>query len=1535
MKKHVFSYILLLIVSLMHSQVTKKVLIKSSLGNYETNGTIGSNGTIGPIGDGVYTWWYMDRDGDGYGGYIKNSYGDVKPIGCVSNNLDCNDNDARITPYTFWYLDSDKDGFGTPSNIKRQCADPNIANGVQYVLNSEDCNDGSALLKPTTVWYLDSDKDGFGTPSTFLTQCEDPSIVNGVQYVLNSTDCNDGDAPLNPNTIWYLDSDRDGFGTSTSTLTQCIQPINYVRNASDCNDGDASLTPNTIWYLDSDHDGFGSSATTLAQCTQPTNYVRNASDCNDIAATINPNTKWYPDTDADGQGEPSSFLQQCANPGGNYVLNNTDLCPTVRGSGTDCESIKAPSLDQNYIITATYKKPTTSVFVNPDPSKAQVNITYFDGLGRPIQQIANQQSNSGKDIITHIGYDDFGRQAIDYLPFASTATNMGYDTNALTNTLSYYKKAIYDNTDNPFSHKKLESSPLNRVLKQAAPGTDWAMDAGHEIKLNYQTNTGTEVKLYKATATWNTGLGLYDIAFSDNGNYGANQLYKTITYDENSAASPIESLGSTVEFKNKEGQVILKRTYELGAKHDTYYVYDSYGNLTYVLPPLVTNPTAQLDGLCYQYKYDNRNRLVEKKLPGKQWEFIVYDKLDRPVATGPVFSPFKGDTAVGWLITKYDVFGRPVYTGWYNYVSNTSTRNSLQYTQNNAAVLFETKQASGTIDGIPAFYTNTVAPTSFKLLTVNYYDNYVFPKVPVIPTMVQGQNVLINTKTLATGSWVRIMTTSSESLGETTAIFYDLKARPINSAVINYLGGYTNTDSKLDSFSGQLQYTITRHKRTTASAELIIKEDFTYSPQGRLLTHTHQINGGAIQLLAANTYDELGQLMSKKVGNTFAAPLQKVDYSYNIRGWLTAINNVDNLIQGTDPKDMFTYKLNYNATTTAIGGVTALYNGNIAETYWRTSEDNVLRSYGYTYDKLNRLNYATYQRNRMTTHAYDENVTYDKNGNIITMNRYGDIDPEIQPFKMDDLVYTYKQDSNQLEKVTEGFAGNKSSGFKDGINTGIDYTYDSNGNLITDQNKGITSISYNHLNLPQEIIFNGNNETKITYIYNALGVKVEKIVNFVGSFPGGTGPRGLMDNIGYLNGFQYKNGVLQFFPHSEGYVKPENGFTYVFNYCDHLGNVRLGYSENKTTHALSRIDSNGFYPFGLQHSGYNVYNGGVYTTSNTVTSTSKLATTKGVTGAAGSSGPQLPPPGPSPTLSIGTDYPLRYQYRFGAKEYQDELGFNSYDFGARNYDPALGRWMNIDPMAEKYFGATPYNYVLNSPVNSIDPDGMDVYLLTESGRSILALKEKGKNTDTMYAVNNSSITDISSSSGTKETTSIFDMKDTNGDGQFSKEDGVTVKSGLIGQLGKASNKGDGSYLSTSEYSKENENNYLSLFKYISDNSLQSEFSLQFFKDGGKDKIQLGTYYENMVSPGANNITKSYHNHSDTDLIDERMSMGDNGRGRPNYAHGENDFNLSNSAQVSYSKYVYFGKSHRLYEVTKDNINYIKKINNSNELKTKK
>ncbi len=939
----------------------------------------------------------------------------------------------------------------------------------------------------------------------------------------------------------------------------------------------------------------------------------------------------------------------------------------------------AQTISENYIKNTTYKIPTATSITSPTITQANQNVTYFDGLGRPIQHIAHQQSGTGKDIVTPIEYDGFGRQTKDYLPYIpNAAASLDYKASALTEVFNFPQYL----GQNPFSEKQLEASPLNRVLKQAAPGTDWALNSGHEVKFEYQTNTTADaVKLFTVTANWDVFKGLYDIPTSlTPADYVQFQLYKTITKDENWVSG---NNNTTEEFKNKEGQVVLKRTYDNSIPHDNYYVYDQYGNLTFVIPPLVNATTTIsntiLEDLCYQYKYDYRNRLVEKKLPGKQWEFIIYDKLDRVVATGPAFSPFTDSTlgAVGWMITKYDAFSRPVYTGWYTATVDTTTRLSLQNDQNYLTTAnYETKSSSVTIDNIAAFYTNTIAPTSFKLLTVNYYDDYAFPTIPTIPTDVEGQNVLTTTKSLATGSWVRALTTTTATAGETIVTFYDSKARPIRNYITNYLGGYTYTDTNLD-FAGVPQYTTTYHKRLASNVELKTTEVFTYSPQGLLLTHTNQVNALPVQLLAENSYDELGQIISENVGNTIAAPLQKINYSYNIRGWLTGINNdlTNNLVLNTSENDLFAFKINYNTVENCINYTgTAVYNGNISETYWRSASDNTQRKYGYKYDNLNRLRESIYQKPGLTaaqtqvTNAYDENISYDKNGNITTLNRKGNGDPQIGATLIDDLTYVYRSNnSNQLLKVTDGPNGNDAQGFIDANKTD-DYTYDANGNLRTDANKGITEIIYNHLNLPTKITF-GTKGT-ISYLYTANGEKMQKTVVVLPKAPSTITATTKTD---YLTGFQYNTSissgpgikvrppvtVLQFFPTAEGYFDfIKNG--YVYNYTDHLGNVRLSYEKDATTGLLKILEESNYYPFGLKHSGYNSNN-----------------------------------------LQAG------YKYKFQGQERQDELGLNWDSFKWRNYDPAIGRFMTVDPLAEKYSKWTSYAFAGNQVVHSNELEGLE------------------------------------------------------------------------------------------------------------------------------------------------------------------------------------------------------------------------------------
>ena len=143
----------------------------------------------------------------------------------------------------------------------------------------------------------------------------------------------------------------------------------------------------------------------------------------------------------------------------------------------------------------------------------------------------------------------------------------------------------------------------------------------------------------------------------------------------------------------------------------------------------------------------------------------------------------------------------------------------------------------------------------------------------------------------------------------------------------------------------------------------------------------------------------------------------------------------------------------------------------------------------YTYDALNRITSATDDTNNYSLSS----VTYDKNGNIMSLQRRGHLNSTATSFGvMDNLVYTYDS-GNKLKKVLDN--GNDTYGFKDRANVATEYTYDQNGNMKTDANKGITSISYNYLNMPTEIKFNNSNTKKINYIYAADSIKVRKIVN--------------------------------------------------------------------------------------------------------------------------------------------------------------------------------------------------------------------------------------------------------------------------------------------------------------------------------------------------------------------------------------------------------------------------------------------------------
>jgi RHS repeat-associated protein len=345
---------------------------------------------------------------------------------------------------------------------------------------------------------------------------------------------------------------------------------------------------------------------------------------------------------------------------------------------------------------------------------------------------------------------------------------------------------------------------------------------------------------------------------------------------------------------------------------------------------------------------------------------------------------------------------------------------------------------------------------------------------------------------------------------------------------------------------------------------------FTYDHAGRLMNTWHSIDNQPEVLLSASEYNEVGQLVTKKLhssdnGSTFK---QQVDYRYNIRGWLEKINDP----QATTTTDFFSMELKYNNPSADKGGV-AQYNGNISEIIWK-NVDADKQSYGYYYDAMSRMKEAKYYNTSTPslTGMFNEKIGtptgndpgYDLNGNIMKLSRYGKKDDTTDPYGlMDNLNYTYT--GNQLTRVDDAIARNTAEeGFKEATQSTSesDYGYDANGNLIKDLNKGILSIEYNHLNLPARV--KKSNTEYIVYTYDATGRKLRQQVF-------GTESK----TTDYIGSVVYEDSKLQFINHSEGRVLvTDSGQEYQYHLKDHLGNVRLTFTTKASTeNALATLES--------------------------------------------------------------------------------------------------------------------------------------------------------------------------------------------------------------------------------------------------------------------------------------------------------------------------------------------------------------------------
>ena len=444
--------------------------------------------------------------------------------------------------------------------------------------------------------------------------------------------------------------------------------------------------------------------------------------------------------------------------------------------------------------------------------------------------------------------------------------------------------------------------------------------------------------------------------------------------------------------------------------------------------------------------------------------------------------------------------------------------------------------------------------------------------------------------------------------------------------------------------------------------------------------HDYNVSIAGVENLAAryeyNYRNELRERDQHWGGSNW---LQKIDYLYNDQGWLTQINGnnltgtniafptcttsvvnpgVTTVGQDMDQKDLFYMQLQYDNLFSGVTG-SLRKDGNISQAIWRV-RGRERQAYSYAYDGLQRISTASYSDISdagivTVSGRYNTSYTYaDLRGNISTNVRNGLYlsGACYTQATLDNMTYSYTAGSNKISSIADAALAAQ-GGFR--ASSGA-FTYDVNGNMISNAAKSITSITYNHLNLPINITLSGSRT--IDFTYTADGIKLKKVVK-----------TGAIVNLtqDYVSGIEYKNSVIEGIYHAEGRLYNNSG-TWMREYTikDHLGDTRIAYCDINNDGVIATpseiLQENHFDAFGYGLEG-------VYMNHSNPDNL----------------------------------------YQYNGKELNNDHGIGLIDFGKRFYDPSMARFIGCDPISEKFPFATTYNYAENEPVSNIDLWGLQKF----------------------------------------------------------------------------------------------------------------------------------------------------------------------------------------------------------------------------------
>jgi RHS repeat-associated protein len=923
-----------------------------------------------------------------------------------------------------------------------------------------------------------------------------------------------------------------------------------------------------------------------------------------------------------------------------------------------------PSQDRNYIISKTATNPAS--VIGQTTADVMIDISYFDGLGRPVQNISSMASPDQMDIINYSLYDGAGRLDKLYMSYKSSSPNQNSQFEDFSNFKLHQESFIedeYNSADKAygFTQYVYESNPLNRVIKNSVPGAVWRITSENPHYLSYEYSlNSTTINSWRRDNN-----GAYQSI-----SYGPGELMIEVSKNENQNLN--QSI--TKKYKDKFDHVVMVEVMIGSTSDRTLYIYDIFDKLCCVMTPMANTPNMSQDvKYCYFYKYDDpRHRMTEKQVPGSGIQYFIYDKRDRLVMTQDGNLRNSG-TGRKWYLTSYDDKNRKVMFGIYEH-NNTLSQHDMQDKYNDINNFNE--YLNGNYNDIYHGYTKNVPDgllncCSNDVLLVYYYDIYNFQQdlnFDQTNTVVDVNEMIVapHTQGLLTGTKVRVLNPEPQMMRDwmLSAIYYNKRERPIqeisNSQLLN---GREVTSTEYNFLGSITRQNILFYSDISNPASYSFTEGYSYDHRNRSVSHTIEGLGPKV-LLSFNTFSPIGSLSSvsthaKANGSTYFPFMQKTDFQYNIRGWLTHINDPDNAI--TPEKDLFSMRLYYES---AFSNGDLQYNGNISASHWTTARNTDHFGYHFSYDQKNQLTNATFYKSIngswTNDNSYNENnISYDKNGNIKTLDRFGG-----NAQKIDQLAYSYLPGENRISYIQDMIGDvPEVNDYPGNMQTNPSYYYDANGNTVKDFDKSIsTNIDYNYLNLPREIDF-GNNQVVVNF-YDANGIKRgKKHLN---------GNEISNSSLIYCGRFIFTWDLdLLYILTKEGRVVPESSnYRYEYFLKDHLGNTRVLFAD-AAIGIPQIVEYQHYYPFGMQMEG----------------------------------------------ISYNTGMDIENNFLFNGKELQRDYDLQWYDYGARFYDPQIGRWHSEDPKAEENRGWSPYRFAFNNPMRFFDPDGMleDDHYINDDG----------------------------------------------------------------------------------------------------------------------------------------------------------------------------------------------------------------------------